>query len=77
VANESVQMPSQSKQQAAIANIAGKKLNNRVVNVVAASPFTIKMGRQFPVLEIIIDRIVEEENKILSDLSHLPDFPGF
>jgi hypothetical protein len=44
VANEFVQMPSQSREQAAIGNITGKKLNNLVVNVVAASPLYNKDG---------------------------------
>ena len=39
-----VQTPSQSKGQAAIANIMGKKLNNRVVNVVATLPLSNKDG---------------------------------
>jgi hypothetical protein len=39
-----VQIPSQSKGQAAIANIAGKKLKNRVVNAVAALPLSNKDG---------------------------------
>ena len=39
-----VQIPSQSKGQAAIANITGKKLKNRVVNVVAALPLSNKDG---------------------------------
>ena len=39
-----VQMPSQSKGQAAIANIMGKKLKNRVVNVVAALALSNKDG---------------------------------
>jgi hypothetical protein len=39
-----VQMPSQSKEQAAIASITGKKLKNRVVNVVAALPLSNKDG---------------------------------
>jgi len=38
------QMPSQSKGHAAIANITGKKLKNRVVNVVAALPLSNKDG---------------------------------
>jgi hypothetical protein len=77
VANEFVQMPSQSKQQAAIANIAGIKLNNRVVNVVAASPLANKDGAAISHTgnnKKTIDRIMEKENKILSDLSHLPNF---
>ena len=37
-------MPSQSKGQAAIANIMGKKLKNRVVNVVAAFPLSNEDG---------------------------------
>ena len=39
-----VQMPSQSKGQAAIANIMEKKLKNRVVNVVATLPLSNKDG---------------------------------
>jgi hypothetical protein len=39
-----VQMPSQSKGQAAIANIMGKKLKNRAVNVVAALALSNKDG---------------------------------
>jgi RNA recognition motif-containing protein len=39
-----VQMPSQSESHAAIANIMGKKLKNRVVNVVAALPLSNKDG---------------------------------
>jgi len=39
-----VQMPSQSKGQAAIANIMGEKLKNRVVNVVTALPLSNKDG---------------------------------
>ena len=39
-----VQMPSQSKGQAAIANITGKKLKSRVVNVVADLPLSNKDG---------------------------------
>ena len=54
-----------------------KKLKNHVVNVVAPLRLAKKKGRQFPVREIIIDRIIEEENKILSDLSHLPIFGAF
>jgi hypothetical protein len=41
-------MPSQSKGQAAIANIMGKKLKNRVVNVVAALPLSNKDGAAIP-----------------------------
>jgi RNA recognition motif-containing protein len=39
-----VPMPSQSEGQAAIADITGKKLKNRVVNVVAALPLSNKDG---------------------------------
>ena len=39
-----VQIPPQSKGQAAIANIAGKKLKNRVVNAVAALALSNKEG---------------------------------
>lgn len=39
-----VQMPSQSKGQAAIANIMGKKLKNSVINVVAALALSNKDG---------------------------------
>jgi hypothetical protein len=37
-------VPSQSKGQAAIAHITGKKLKNRVVNVIAAFPPSNKDG---------------------------------
>jgi hypothetical protein len=37
-------MPLQSKGHAAIANVTGKKLKNRVVNVVAALPLSNKDG---------------------------------
>jgi hypothetical protein len=39
-----VQMPSQSEGQAAIANIMGEKLKNRVVNAVAALALSNKDG---------------------------------
>ena len=39
-----VQMPSQSESLAAIANITGNKLKNRVVNVVTALPLSNKDG---------------------------------
>jgi RNA recognition motif-containing protein len=39
-----VEMPSKSEATTAIANIAGKKLKNRVVNVVAALPLSNKDG---------------------------------
>jgi hypothetical protein len=39
-----VQIPSQSKGQAAIADITGKKLKNQVVNAVAALPLSGKAG---------------------------------
>ena len=39
-----VQIPSQSEGQAAIANIMGKKLKNRVANAVAASPLSNEDG---------------------------------
>ena len=43
-----VEMPSKSEGTTAIANIEGKKLKNRVVNVVAALPLSNKNGAVIP-----------------------------
>ena len=73
-----VEMPSKSEGTTAIANIAGKKLKNRVVNVVQALPLSNKDGAATSHTgNNNLSNNRRGERKISNDLSHLTNHPGF